>query len=123
MHPASILIVQHDPAIANALASQLDLQFRSVRLARSVQEVRSALPDEQVDALVADLETVALQEIAELSRDLNLAVICTHRVPDEQMWTEALEAGALDMCPASDTSAIVSSVCRNLAAERSHAAA
>lgn len=121
MHAASILIAEHDPAIAQALATQLDAEFRSVRLARSLAELKSAVL-QRVDVLIADLETVALDEVAKLSRELHLPVICTHRVPDEKMWAAALEVGVLDVCANSDVSAIISSLFRNLALARSSAA-
>jgi hypothetical protein len=28
----------------------------------------------------------------------NLAIVCTHRSPDERMWIVALEAGATELC-------------------------
>jgi DNA-binding NtrC family response regulator len=122
MHPAAILIVEHDPATADMLARRLDDQFRSVRMVRSLNELASALHGQHVDAVVADLELVAMDEIAEISRKLHLPVICTHRVPDEQMWTAALEAGALDVCASSDVSGIISSLYRNVEAARPNAA-
>jgi hypothetical protein len=45
-----------------------------------------------------------------------------HRVPDEEMWTAALDAGALDVCPESDGSEIVAAVYRHIISRRSAAA-
>jgi DNA-binding NtrC family response regulator len=121
MYSLSIVIAEHDPAIAHALASSLDRHFRSVRLARSLEELKSAIPRHRIDAVVADLETVALNDITEISRDLHLPVICTHRVPDEAMWTAALNAGALDVC-SNEPGAVVAAVRKHFQEPRISAA-
>jgi DNA-binding NtrC family response regulator len=120
MQPLSIVIAEHDPAIAHALASSLDRHFRSVKLTRSLEELRSAIPRHRVDAVVADLETVALNDVAQISRDLHVPVICTHRVPDEQMWAAAMEAGAVDVC-SNEPRAVVAAISRHLAASETAA--
>lgn len=113
MQRLSILIAEHDPAIANVLASSLDRHFRTVRLVRTLDELRSAIPRQRIDAVVADLETVALNDVAQISRDLHVPVICTHRVPDEDMWTAAIDAGAVDIC-SNEPWAVVAAISRNL---------
>lgn len=113
MQALSILIAEHDPAIAQRLASSLDRHFRSVRLARSIEELKSDIPRHRVDAVIADLETVALDEVTQISRELHVPVICTHRIPDEEMWAAAMEAGALDVCP-KEPHAVVAAISRNL---------
>jgi hypothetical protein len=35
-----------------------------------------------------------------------MQIVCTHRTPDEVMWTEAMDAGALDCCFNDDGQAI-----------------
>jgi DNA-binding NtrC family response regulator len=114
MKSLNIIIAERDSAVAQSLYYSLDRYFRSVRLARSLDELRSDIPRHRVDIVVADLETVALPEIARLRSEFALPVICTHRIPDEDIWTAALQAGAADVCANSDAAAIVAALQRSL---------
>jgi DNA-binding NarL/FixJ family response regulator len=61
--------------------------------------------------------------VRNLHRDFpTLPIVCTHRLPDEELWIAALEAGASDVCPADDVPKVLSSVLRNVAMAR-HVAA
>jgi len=51
-----------------------------------------------------------------------LPIVCTHRIPDEEMWMAALAAGASDVCPADDVANVLTSVMRSLALSRTAAA-
>ncbi|MFB3916065.1 MAG: hypothetical protein ACE14M_05015 [Terriglobales bacterium] len=106
----NVVVAQHDPKSAEALASILDRHFRSVRLARSLDEVKSAIPKLRAEVAVVDLEMVPLAEVEKLSREYHVPIICTHRVPDEEMWTAALSAGAVDCCQSTDVQSIVSAL-------------
>ncbi len=107
MKALNIIVAQHDPAVAQLLCRTLDDHFRSVRVAHSLDELRQAIPRQRADAVVADLETVALNEVADLSREFRLPLVCTHRIPDDSLWMAALEAGALDVCANSDPDTII----------------
>ncbi len=122
MKALNIILAEHDPAVAQLLCRTLDDHFRSVRVAHSLDELRQAIPRQRADAVIADLETVALNEVASLSREFRLPVVCTHRIPDESLWTAALEAGALDVCANSDANTIIDALERNLDKSRSNAA-
>ena len=56
------------------------------------------------------IEGIALteegQEIVRLRHQLGMEVVCTHHTPDDVMWTDALDAGALDCCFDDDGPAI-----------------
>ena len=66
--------------------------------------------------MVFDIETSRLADVADIRRDFpSLPIVCTHRIPDEEMWMAALEAGATDVCPAGDVNDVLSSVLRNIA--------
>jgi DNA-binding NtrC family response regulator len=106
----NVVIAQHDSKSAQALASMLDRQFHSVRLARSLEEVKSAIPRLRVELAVVDLEMVSLAEVENLSREFHVPIICTHRVPDEEMWAAALSAGAIDCCQNGDVDSILSAM-------------
>ena len=122
MHRPNIVIAESDRALADQLFSSLDRQFRSVKLVQSLGELRLAIPGHQVDAVVADLETVDLQQLADLKSVHKLTVICTHRVPDEAMWTAALEADVFDVCQSNDIPAIVDAIQRSLQVAKATAA-
>lgn len=114
MHALTIVVLQSDPTIANRIAGVLSNRSQSVHLARSVHELRSAVPRYRAGAAILDMEASGLSEVEGLHREFPwLAIVCTHRVADEEMWASALKAGASDMCPTSDTEAIVQSAMRN----------
>jgi chemotaxis response regulator CheB len=74
------------------------------------------------EAVVLDIESARLADVESLHRDFPaLPIVCTHRIPDEQMWMAALEAGAVDICPVDDVNNVLTSVLRSLAI--SHGAA
>ena len=71
------------------------------------------------EAVVLDIEVSRLAEIADLRREFpSLPIVCTHRIPDEELWMAALEAGATDVCPEGDVQDVLTSVLRNMALAR-----
>lgn len=115
----NIVVIQHDPQSAHVLAASLNRHFPSVRLAGSLAELKHAIPRYRAEAIVVDLEMVPLAEVQRLAHEFRVAVICTHRVPDEEMWAAALQAGAVDCCPNDDLPSILFAVNRM---SRAHAA-
>jgi DNA-binding NtrC family response regulator len=114
MQTLTIVVLQSDPTIAQRLAGILSDHFQSVHVARSLPEVRSAVPRFRAGAAILDMEASGLSEVEFLHREFpRLAIVCTHRVADEEMWASALKAGASDMCPSSDMEGIVQSAMRN----------
>lgn len=120
MRSLDVVVAHHDDNSARKLADSLHTIFRSVRIVRSADDLRSALNRQAARLVISDLETVKLEHVAELRRDFGVQVVCTHRIPDEKMWTNALSQGALDCCHTSDIKGIVQAVTRNMA--RSQAA-
>jgi len=51
-----------------------------------------------------------------------LPIVCTHRIPDEDLWMAALEPGASEVCAADDVQNVLSSVLRSVAMARTAAA-
>jgi len=122
MEPMNVVIASSDPTAAE-LAAHLNRHFRSVAVTRSLDEVRAAIPKQRAQLAVVDLETVPLEKIRELCREFgHTSVVCTHRLPDEEMWTSALAAGAIDCCHNADVAGILQAVERSLSSRRSHAA-
>jgi hypothetical protein len=84
-----------------------------VRLARTLDELKTAIPKGRPDAVIADLETIDLSQIEELTNEYQVPVVCTHRLPDECLWAAALAAGAVDFCQDSDSAGIVTALTRH----------
>ncbi len=123
MQPRSVVLFQSDARLAQALAAILCNHFHAVHFARSIEELQSAISKHRAAIAIFDVEGSGLSEVERLHRDFPaLSIVCTHRLADEDMWTAALNAGASDICPASDTDAIVLSALRIAALTRSAAA-
>ncbi len=121
MQPFSVVVAHHDPAAAASLASCLREKCRAVPVT-SRDEVRSAIVKNRADVAVVDLELLALEQVKDLCSEFHkVAVVCTHRLADEELWARALNIGAADCCLPSDVKSVVSSIC-NGAMVRSTAA-
>jgi len=87
---------------------------------QSHDELRERVSANQPEALVLDIEYWRLTDVETLHREFpQLPIVCTHRIPDEQMWMAALEAGASDVCPDDDVDGVLTSVRRSMALARS----
>jgi len=109
MQYLSILIAQADGRAGALLAANLQTHFREIRVARGLNELREKLfQNEEPYAVVVDLELVNFRELREICESYrNTAVICTHRLADEEMWVAALAAGAADCCAPNDIAGIL----------------
>lgn len=122
MQPTNVVVFQSDSQIAHALSSSLSQYFRSVRMARSADELRPTIARHRAEVLIVDIEPASLSEVEKLHREFpGLSIVCTHRLADEEMWAAALGAGAADVLPSSDTMGILQSALRNAQAARSAA--
>jgi len=99
MEPINLVVYQNDPRTAQALVVSLSQHFGSVKLAHQYEEVRPAIKRNHADVLVFDLETARSDEIGRLHQEFPaLCIVGTHRLADEQLWAEALNQGAADLC-------------------------
>lgn len=118
----SVVVLEKDPGVARSLAGGLRPHF-SVHLTGSREELRNDLARTHAKAVVLNIEHWRLADVESLHRDFpELPIVCTHRIPDEEMWMAALAAGAADVCPADDVGNVLSSVLRSTALSRSIAA-
>lgn len=114
MQPLTVIVAQSDLSAASTLALALRKNFRAVVTANSLLQVRSDIARVNAQAVVLDLELAGMADMRELCNDFpQVAIICTHRVPDDAMWMEAMAHGAADCCALSDETGIVGAVCRN----------
>ena len=123
MNRLNVVIASRDATVSSHLADSLNRHFRSIFVARSGDEIRDAIARYRASIAIVDLETADLKQVQELCNEFKQTqVVCTHRIPDEEMWAGALAAGAIDCCHNSDAAGIVDSLKRNLRLAQSKAA-
>ena len=123
MKPLSVIVAQSNGKTAEVLARSLYNHFRVVNVAGDLDELRYAIPRHRADVAIVDLELAPLHQVQQLTRDFRATrVICTHRLADEKMWSDALAAGAADCCYASDIRAIVLAASDTKTISHAHAA-
>jgi len=116
----SAVVLESDPKLAQSLAGGLSSHFNSVHLTRSRDELRDRVAKNRPEVVILDMEYSRLTDVSNLHHDFpSLPIVCTHRVPDEELWSAALEAGASDVCPADDVQDVLSSALRSMAVARS----
>jgi DNA-binding response OmpR family regulator len=119
----SVVVLEGDPKLAQFLAGGLQPHFHSVHLACSRDELRDRVAQNQPEAVIVNIESWRLSDVANLHRDFPaLPIVCTHRIPDEEIWMAALDAGASDVCVAGDVENVLTSVRRSMALTASAAA-
>ena len=110
----SIVVFETDPKVAQSLAGGLRPHF-SVLLTQSQEELRDRLRANHAQAVVLNIEYGRLNDVHSLRQDFPaLPIVCTHRIPDEEIWMAALEAGASDVCPSDDVQNVITSVRRSM---------
>jgi DNA-binding NarL/FixJ family response regulator len=112
----SVVVLESDARLAQSLAGGLSSHFNSIHLTRSGDELRERVAGHRPEVVILDIEHSRLTDVRNLHHDFpSLPIVCTHRIPDEQLWIAALEAGASDVCPADDVQNVLTSVLRSVA--------
>ena len=123
MQSLSVVIANRDSQFASHLAASLNPYFRNVSVVRSLDEVRNAIPKQRAQLAILDLELASVGEVEQIAREFNhTGIVCTHRIADDEMWTSALAAGAIDCCQNDDVASIVRAVDRHVKRARANAA-
>ena len=116
----SVVVFESDSRIAQSLAGGLSSHFHSVHMTRSGTELRERLAKSRPTVVILDIEHCRLIDVRNLHDDFpSLPIVCTHRVPDEELWIAAMEAGASDVCRADDVENVLTSALRNVAMAKS----
>jgi DNA-binding NarL/FixJ family response regulator len=124
MRPINAVLAYHDPLSAERLAAVLRSQFRNLVVAKSPDELGSAVARLRAPLAVVDLELISLPELKRLCAQFpSTAFVCIHRLADDRMWTEALAMGAVDCCHSGDVHGILLASERHVVLSRSHPAA
>jgi hypothetical protein len=99
MEPLSLVIYHNDPRTAQALVASLSQYFGPVHLAKKYEEVGMTVAHLRADVLVLDLESSHPDEVGRLHKEFpTLTIVATHRLADDNLWTEAMNQGAADLC-------------------------
>lgn len=124
MRPINVVLAHHDAVLAERLAASLQKQFRNLLLAKSCEEVKSAVARFRSPFAVVDLELIKLAELKDLCREFpSTAFVCIHRLADDRMWSDALAAGAVDCCCSADVPGILLASERYVVLSRGRSAA
>ena len=108
MQPLHVVLLQSDSGTARSIVSALANSSTLVHQVQSVGELRSSIAKHRADVAILDMEAASIPDVQHLSREFPQAcIVCTHRLADEDLWTAALNAGAADVCPPSDTQSIL----------------
>lgn len=115
----NVLVVESDADVAQTLAGGLSSHFHSIHLKHSGEKLRERVAKSRPEAVILDMEDSHLSDVRELRNDFpSLPIVCTHRIPDEELWIAALEAGASDVCRTDDVQNVLTSVLRNVEVAR-----
>ncbi len=108
MSQTTVVLALSNPRCAEILAVALHAHFGAVAAVHAPEHLRPALLKARASVAILDLEMVSLAELETLHSDFpQVLLLCTHRVPDEEMWAAALSRGAADCFPVSDVRNIV----------------
>jgi hypothetical protein len=112
----SVVLFAKDPCVANSLMGGLRSHFQAVLVTSCEQDLQDKVEKNRPEAVVLHMESSHLRDVADLHHQFpGVPIVCTHRIPDEELWMAALEAGASDVCAAGDVDDVLGSVLRNMA--------
>jgi len=108
----SVVVLEKNSRVARCLAGGLSSHFHSVLMTRSGAELRERVARNRPAVVILDIEDSRLADVQNLRDDFpSLPIVCTHRVPDEELWVAAMEAGASDVCCADDVQDVLTLRC------------
>jgi DNA-binding NarL/FixJ family response regulator len=123
MKPLSVIVAQSNVRTGEFLTKSLYNHFRVVHTADNLNDLLHSIPKHRADVAIVDLELADLEHVRQLTHQFSSTkIVCTHRLADERMWTDALAAGAADCCHSSDVRAIVMAASNVKTVSHAHAA-
>jgi DNA-binding NarL/FixJ family response regulator len=115
MQSLSVVIAQKEPSTSQLLAQALMRSVRNVAIVNSRAELQDALRSNHPQAAIVDLELVNGAQLRQLCHEFGrVAVVATHRSPDEEMWMECMEEGAADCCHNKDAEGVLRAIAQNV---------
>ena len=123
MKPFSVVLLEEDALVALGLVRLLQNQFDAIKVETSCANLRADVAKQRTALAIIDVESAGFEEIHKLHQEFpEMAILCTHRLADEEMWVRALDAGASDLCDSFDLASIVRSAMGEIENARSLAA-
>jgi len=99
MEPLSLVIYHKDPGTAQSLEVSLSQHFEPVRLVRTYEELSTVIAKNRAAVLVLDLESSRTDAVRHFHHEFpSLCIVATHRLADDEVWTDAMTQGAADVC-------------------------
>lgn len=103
-----VVLLQREAVIERSLVSALSNSFTFLHRVDSLAELRNRIHKNPGGVAILDMEKASFSDVECLARDFPAtSIVCTHRCADDEMWTAALNAGALDVLSSSDIEGIV----------------
>jgi len=94
--------------------TSLSSSYFTVHTVHSLDDLRASMVKHRTDVAILDLEVASIKALQRLCREFpHTSMVGTHRLADEELWASALRAGAVDVCPADDTGAVLAAALRN----------
>ena len=119
----SAVILESDSRLARSLAGGLSSHFNPVHLTHSKDELREKVAGSRPQVVILDMEYSRLNDVRNLRHEFpTLPIVCAYRIPDDELWIAAMEAGASDVCPADDVQNVLNSALRSVAKAKSASA-
>lgn len=119
----SVVVLESDPKLAQSLAGGLSSHFNPIHLTHTRDELRERVVVDRPEVVILDMEYSRLTDVRSLHQDFPaLPIVCTYRIPDDDLWIAALEAGASDVCRAGDVKNVLNSALRSVAMAKASAA-
>lgn len=116
MQLSHVVLLQRDIDVTESMAASLSKAFSSIDATQSIDKLQRSIAERRPAVVIVDLEMISINDVKRLCTDFSdVKFICTHRLADDEMWTQALGAGAVDVCPSFDVGGIASSALRNTA--------
>jgi DNA-binding NarL/FixJ family response regulator len=119
----SAVVLESDSRLARSLAGGLSSHFNPIHLTHSGDELRERVAGNRPQVVILDMEYSRLTDVRNLHHEFpTLPIVCAYRIPDEELWIAAMEAGASDVCPADDAQNVLNSALRSVAIAKSASA-
>ncbi len=124
MPPVRVVIANPAAPIPKFTYSSSTRELQNLTTVHTAAEVRENVPRVRAQLAIVDLDVVTFSELADLCREFpSTAFVCVHRLADDDMWTRALAAGAVDCCMRADLPRILENAERYVAIKQPSTAA
>jgi DNA-binding NtrC family response regulator len=111
MQSLTVVVAHANNVAAQQLSNGLRAHFRKVAQASDHTELRDAIERNRASLAVIDLDLIPMEQVKEICADFSATgVVCVHRAPDYEMWSDATKAGALECCHPSDIPSILNAM-------------